>query len=153
MPWRSLQLMLPLQQVSWLPTLSSSQCSATSFLSEVPVKGTWQGPYRLCRIKPPGHLVRFHQALLLQCGCMSIRQLVFYHTVLTMHRILKSGRPLFLKNRLSSDFPYLRHPFDTVVEGSFKGRGTKAYNSIPVLTVSRVPQAFLCSKRSWRHGH
>ena len=78
--------------------------------------------------------------LLLQCGWMSIRQLVFYHTVLTMRKILKSGRPLFLKNRLSNHFPYqtrqatgghVRHPFDTVVDGSFISRGTKAYNSIP----------------------
>jgi hypothetical protein len=78
--------------------------------------------------------------LLKQCGWMSIKQLVFYHTVLTMRKILKSGRPIFLRNKLSSDFPYptrqatgghVRQSQDSVAEGSFISRGTKAYNSIP----------------------
>ena len=78
--------------------------------------------------------------LLLQCGWMSIRQLVLYHTVLTMRKILKSGKPLYLQNKLSSQFPYptrqatgghVRQTLDSVAEGSFISRGTKAYNCIP----------------------
>ena len=78
--------------------------------------------------------------VLRQCGWMSIRQLAFYHTVLTMYKMLKSGRPLYLRKKLSSDFPYptrqatgghVRYSWELVVEGSFISRGTRDYNSIP----------------------
>ena len=41
--------------------------------------------------------------LLNQCGWLSIRQLAFYHTVLTIHRIIKSGKPVFLRSKLSTE--------------------------------------------------
>ena len=88
--------------------------------------------------------------LLRQCGWMSIRQLAFYHTVLTMYKILKSGRPLYLRKKLSRVFPYptrqatgghVRFSPDSVVEGSFISRGTKWYNSIPddLKSISSLP--------------
>ena len=88
--------------------------------------------------------------LLRQCGWMSIRQLAFYHTVLTMYKILKSGRPLYLRKKLSRVFPYptrqatvghVRFSPDSVVEGSFISRGTKWYNSIPddIKSISSLP--------------
>ena len=64
--------------------------------------------------------------ILKQCGWMSIMQLAFYHTVLTMYKMLRSGNPMFLRNKLSRDFPYptrqatgghLRYNLDSVVEG------------------------------------
>ena len=76
--------------------------------------------------------------LLKQCGWMSIKQLVFYHTALTMHKTLKSGKPVYTRQKLSHDFPYqtrqatgghVRHA--AVADGSFISRGTAAYNSIP----------------------
>ena len=78
--------------------------------------------------------------LLKQCGWMSVRQLAFYHTVLTMYKILKSGRPLYLRSKLTSEFPYptrqatgghVRFNLDSVAEGSFISRGSKEYNRIP----------------------
>ena len=71
--------------------------------------------------------------LLRQCGWMSIRQLAFYHTVLTMYKMMKSGRPLYLRKKLSNDFPYptrqatgghVRYFWDLVVEGIGGGQGT-----------------------------
>ena len=78
--------------------------------------------------------------LLKQCGWLSIKQLAFYHTMLNMYKILKSDKPMFLRNKLTRDFPYptrqatgghVRYAWDSVVEGSFLSRGTKDYNRIP----------------------
>ena len=44
--------------------------------------------------------------LLRQCGWLSIKQLAFYHTVLTVHRIMKSGKPVFLRSKLTTEFQY-----------------------------------------------
>ena len=76
------------------------------------------------------------EAVLVVC----IKQLAFYHTVLNMYKILKSDKPMFLRNKLTRDFPYLtrqatgghvRYAWDTVVEGSFLSSGAKDYNLIP----------------------
>ena len=78
--------------------------------------------------------------LLKQCGWMSIKQLIFYHTVLTISRILKSGKPVYLRSKLSTDFPYptrqatggnLRLNMPIVGEGSFLHTGLKSYNRLP----------------------
>ena len=78
--------------------------------------------------------------LLKQCGWMSVKQLAFYHTVLTMHRILSSDKPAFIRSKVSYDHPYqtrhatggnIRYDRATVVEGSFISRATRDYNSIP----------------------
>ena len=78
--------------------------------------------------------------LLKQCGWMSIRQLAFYHTVLTMHRILKSEKPVYLRSKVSYNYPYqtrqatggnIRYDREAVVEGSFISRATRNYNNIP----------------------
>ena len=51
-----------------------------------------------------------------------------------MYKILKSDKPMFLRNKLTRDFLYptrqatgghVRYAWDTVVEGSFLSRGTK----------------------------
>ena len=44
--------------------------------------------------------------LLKQCGWMSIKQLVFYHTALTMHKTIMSGKPVYTRHKLSHDYPY-----------------------------------------------
>ena len=83
--------------------------------------------------------------LLSQCSWLSIRQLVFYHTVLTFYKILKSSKPLYLSNKLSRDYPYptrlaaggcVRYTDSQIAESSlteksFLCRGTRDYNSIP----------------------
>jgi hypothetical protein len=76
--------------------------------------------------------------LLAQCGWMSINQLVFYHTVLTMYKTIKSSKPLHLSSQLSRNFPYPTrqatggHVRSTESsEKTFLSRGTKEFNSIP----------------------
>ena len=81
---------------------------------------------------------------------MSVRQLTFYHTVLTMYKILKSGRPHYLRQKLSSDFPYptrqatgghVRFNAESTAEGCFISRGTKEFNRIPddMKAISSLP--------------
>ena len=97
--------------------------------------------------------------VLKQCGWMSIKQLVFYHTVLTMYRMLRSDKPVYLRKKLSRNFPYptrqatgghIRYQDESEVDRSFISRGTKAYNSIPddIKKLSTIP-TFKKKLKSW----
>ena len=44
--------------------------------------------------------------LLKQCNWLSVKQLIVYHTVLQVHRIVKCGSPLYLSDRLVSNYLY-----------------------------------------------
>ena len=44
--------------------------------------------------------------LLARCNWLSVRQLVFYQTVIMMHRTMKTGLPKHMKQKMSSNFPY-----------------------------------------------
>ena len=43
--------------------------------------------------------------LLSQCNWLSIRQLIFYHSSLTVYRTTKTGVPVYLRQHLNSDQP------------------------------------------------
>ena len=80
--------------------------------------------------------------LLSQCNWLSIKQLIFYQSSLTVYRTVKSGVPLYLSKHLITN-----HPLDTrlgrsgsirltgkwgdVVEKSFLRRAAHYYNEIP----------------------
>ena len=81
--------------------------------------------------------------LLKQCNWLSINQLVFYHSALTVHRTLKSGLPEYLHQHLSTDHPLptrlgdsgtirLTGRHDSLVENSFLKRAARAFNQIPL---------------------
>ena len=44
--------------------------------------------------------------LLRQCGWLSVRQLVFYHSVILIFKTLQTGYPKYIYNKLASEFPY-----------------------------------------------
>ena len=78
--------------------------------------------------------------ILRQCGWLSIRQLGFYHSVLTMYRILRNEKPVYLRSRVAFDFAYqtrlatggnIRYNGATVTEGSFTSKSIVNYNRIP----------------------
>ena len=87
------------------------------------------------------------QQLLLECGWRSVRQEVFYHTALQIHKILQDKAPQYLYSRLTSegDFPYdtrlarssnIRSgpTFKTSLDlckKSFRWRGSNIYDSLP----------------------
>ena len=80
--------------------------------------------------------------LLSQCNWLSIKQLIFYQSSLTVYRTVKSGVPLYLSKHLITN-----HPLDTrlgrsgsirltgkwgdLVEKSFLRRAAHYYNEIP----------------------
>ena len=83
-------------------------------------------------------------------GWLSVRQLVFHHTVLQAHKIIVSGHPKVLAEKLTTD-----HPYNTRMESagnirfgdqfsgqsdlthsSFCYRAVRYYNSVPVTVKS-----------------
>ena len=102
--------------------------------------------------------------LLKQCRWLSVRQLVFYQTVLQVHKVLLSGKPDHLSNRFSTDHPYrtrqatgggLRfgEEFDArsgLSHGSFCYRGTVDYNRIPAyIRQARTLDTFKYKLKQW----
>ena len=83
--------------------------------------------------------------LLRQCGWLNVRQLVFYHSVILVHKTLLTSSPKYIFNKLSSEFPYntrlaqsesvrmgpdFKSKLD-LTEKSFMNRATDSYNNIP----------------------
>ena len=78
--------------------------------------------------------------LLEKMGWLSVRQLVFYHSVLQVHKTLKTRVPLSLFQALSVDFPrrtrsaangQIRQDDSFLSQATFKYRAMKSYNSVP----------------------
>ena len=78
--------------------------------------------------------------LLNRVGWLSIRQLVFFHSVLQVHKTIVTGRPVSLHQELISEYPYrtrmaasgkirLGENFQSKL--SFKSRAAKSYNRVP----------------------
>ena len=85
------------------------------------------------------------KVLLSKCRWLSVKQLVFYHRVVTAHKIIKSKISLYLHRKMSTSHPYqTRQATDGAIRfgEQFEGRsslagnsfcysGTVAYNMIP----------------------
>ena len=80
--------------------------------------------------------------LLNQCSWLSIKQLIFFHSVLAVHRTIITGMPLYLAQHLKTDHPLntrqgaqgnvrLTGHYSDKVESSFLRRAAKCYNQIP----------------------
>ena len=83
--------------------------------------------------------------LMKQCGWLNVRQLVFYHSVVLIHKTLRTGFPNYIYNKLEKDFPYhtrlassesirMGSQFRsklTLTENSFMNRATSSYNLLP----------------------
>ena len=81
--------------------------------------------------------------LLSACNWLSVRQLVFYQTVLMVHKMVISGLPRHMHNKFSTRFPYqtrqatngnIRNLFNSkssLTMNSFAHRGLINYNMIP----------------------
>ena len=79
--------------------------------------------------------------LLKDCKWLSVNQLIFYQTVLQTHKVLVSGKPVFLKQKMNTLHPYRtrqaagggiwRGGGEGISEKSFITRGSRAYNTIP----------------------
>ena len=83
--------------------------------------------------------------LLLQCGWLSVRQLVFYHSVILIHKTKLTSVPQYIYSKLSTQFPYntrlaqsdsvrMGSEFKSkleITEKSFMNRSTVSYNKLP----------------------
>ena len=78
--------------------------------------------------------------LLTKVGWLSIRQLIFFHTVLQAHKTILTGRPVSLHQELTSEYPYrtrnavtgkIRLGENFKSKSSFKNRAAKSYNQVP----------------------
>ena len=79
--------------------------------------------------------------LLDRVGWLSIKQLIFYHTVIQVHKTLQTQRPRPLFNTLSSTYPYrtrrataglIRQDPSFSTLNTFKYRAMQNYNCVPV---------------------
>ena len=79
--------------------------------------------------------------LLDKMGWLSVKQLVFYHTVLQVHKTLKTGMPKPLHQSLTGAYPrhtrraasgQIRHDENFSSQSTFKYRAMQSYNSVPV---------------------
>ena len=85
------------------------------------------------------------RSLLAECKWLSVRQLVFYHSVLSTHKVVMSGKPLYLYQAMSTAHPLntrqaaggqirMGENFDSkqeLVHDCFKYGAAKDYNLIP----------------------
>ena len=83
--------------------------------------------------------------LLTQCGWLSIRQLVYYHSVVMIYKTLQTTYPKYMFNKLANEFPYNTRLAESdavrmgsqfrakleLTEGSFMNRATVSYNQLP----------------------
>ena len=99
--------------------------------------------------------------LLSQCNWLSIKQLIFYHSALTVFRTISSKTPLYLSQHLNTDHPY---PTRLAAEGglrvdgihgglvskSFLIRAAKEFNTIPgnIRSCRKLP-AFKKQLKRW----
>ena len=68
------------------------------------------------------------RTLLRKCGWLSVRQLIAYHTVLTMHRTVVNEKPVYIHDKLTSTSAHnTRH--QAKFSNKFKGRSEKTRQS------------------------
>ena len=85
------------------------------------------------------------RTLLYRYDWLSVRQLVFYQTTIMAHKVMKTGFPVYLGNKMRSNFPNFTRQatsgairYDEGFSGrkarshtSFRYRATREYNRIP----------------------
>ena len=102
--------------------------------------------------------------LLADCSWMSVRQLVFFHAVVSTHKIVSSGTPHYLYKMMSTSHPrYTRKAAggeirlgenfgskQGLVRDSFRYRAAINYNSIPasIRTAKTLP-TFKTKLKQW----
>ena len=91
--------------------------------------------------------------LLRQCGWLSVRQLAYYHSVLTIYKTLQTTCPRYIHDKLKSQFSYntrlaasevvkLGADFQaklTLTEKSSVNRSTVCFNQLP-LDIRKIPK-------------
>ena len=100
--------------------------------------------------------------LLQQCGWLSVRQMVFYHTMVQVFKIKQDGKPVYLYNKLSQAFNYRTRLASSngiretekiksdLRKKGFVHRSTLQWNSLPLSLKNEKKQSkFKNDLRSW----
>ena len=112
-----------------------------------------------------GYLSRFwsERKLLQRVGWLSIRQLIYFHTVLQAHKVIISGKPAGLLESISTNHPYRtrnatmgRIRFgenfcgeSSLVTTSFKHRAVHFYNEVPASVYMGTLPAVKYKLKDW----
>ena len=102
--------------------------------------------------------------LLARCNWLSVQQLVFCQTVLTIHKIVISGRPYYLHKKMISQYPYKTRQAvgggvrfgenftgtSGLIHDSFCYRGAVDYNRVPsFIRSARSLNTFKYKLKQW----
>ena len=95
--------------------------------------------------------------LLVQCNWLSIKQLIFYHSALTVFRSVSTKQPLYLSQHLVTVHPYptcgglrVEGHHGGLASQSFLVRAAKEFNTIPAdIRMSRTLPAFKKQLKKW----
>jgi hypothetical protein len=102
--------------------------------------------------------------LLRQCGWLSVRQLVFYHSVILIYKTSQTTYPKYIYSKLATEFPYNTRLAQTdsvrmgpdfqsrleLTEKSFMNRATLGYNQIPTeLRQIKKIEMFKMKLKTW----
>ena len=102
--------------------------------------------------------------ILKQCNWLSVNQLIEYHSVLTVYKTLVSNYPVYLRNKITSDFPrntrqasqgFLRPAENksanlSLTTSSFRWRGLQSFNRLPFeLRTERKLEKFKKEVKKW----
>ena len=100
--------------------------------------------------------------LLKQCGWLSVHQLVVYHSVVMVFKVINKETPKYLHSMFSAKYNYktkqadkgdLRHTRDLdlgITEDSFRWRAAKSYNELPLdIKNAATLEAFKKSVKTW----
>ena len=100
--------------------------------------------------------------LLNQCGWLSVHQLVVYHSVVLVYKIILTESPMYLHSMFTSKYTYktkhsqeglLRHTRNfrlDITESSFRWRAAYSFNGLPLYIRSlETLEGFKTAARSW----
>ena len=102
------------------------------------------------------------KTLLIQCGWLSIRQLVVYHSLVQIYKSKQNQRPLNLYNKISKQFPHNTRlsagdsikqdqiPLSKLGQLNFSCRAVQLWNKLPV-SIRQAPSfaVFKCNLKKW----
>ena len=91
---------------------------------------------------------------------MSVRQLIYYHTVLQVYKTIKSGKPALLYSAFSTEYPYrtrnatmgrirFGENFQCRSRLSFKIRAALDYNRVPAEVLRGAVPTVKLKLRNW----
>ena len=100
--------------------------------------------------------------LLKQCGWLSVQQLIAYHSVVQVYKIMQNESPKFLYSMFSATYSYktkysqgglIKHTRSfrlDITESSFRWRAAKAYGELPLETRKlKTCKEFKISAKKW----